>query len=84
MVAIRGKSVPGAESSCRRTRPALNHLYQRMTLDTVTRLHDDRTRGYSPTPYPLNQIDAHFNSDGTVSGWQLYSNGQWQPITPGG
>jgi hypothetical protein len=38
----------------------------------------------SPTPYPLNQIDAHFNPDGTVSGWQLYSNGQWQPITPGG
>ena len=84
MVAIDEKSVPSSDASRRCTWPALNHLYQRMALDTLARLHDDRTRDYSPTPYPLPQIDAHINSGGTVSGRQLCSNGQWQPITPGG
>ncbi len=31
-------------------------------------------------------VDQNWGSftSGTVTGWQLYSNGQWQPITPGG
>ncbi len=64
--------------------PALNHLYQRTTPDALTGLYHEPASDYSPTPYPLPQIDAHINSGGTVSGRQLCSNGQGQPITPGG
>ena len=49
MVAISEKPMPSAERSYRRRRPGVNHLYQGMTLDAVTGLHDERARDDLPS-----------------------------------
>ena len=41
--------MPSAERSYRRRRPGVNHLYQGMTLDAVTGLHDERARDDLPS-----------------------------------